>query len=164
MRLELTATGVARATLSMRNAATLLHHLDAVGPRRWVESNDVVLDGTACWERLFMIRCHEDDAPAANGRHGRLVTWHEGGTLVLDCARSLLRELVARAAEAAPDAMRAGNLELRVESDEKHYAQRLAAPGRVAEETEQHLAAVYGRAVREPVRLGDVTTILFQRP
>ena len=161
MKLELTSAGVARATLSRRNVATLLHHLEAAGPRRWVESNDVLEDGGASWERLFVARCHEDDEAAANGLHGSAVAWSEGASVVVDCSRSLLTALLALAEEAEPEPIRAGQLELRAEGDERHYLGRMVAPGRVEEATEQHLLAAYGRAVREPVRLGPVATILF---
>lgn len=163
MKLELTSTGVARATLSKRNVAALLHKLDARGSGRWMESNDVHQDGAACWERLFIVRCHEDAEPAANAEHGQAVTWADGGTFVVDYSRSLLRRLIELADEEEPDAVRLGHLELRVETDEAHYAGRLAAPGLLEEATEQHLVERYGRPVREPEQLGPLTMILFDR-
>jgi hypothetical protein len=162
MRLELTPTGVARATLSRRNAATLMHELDTLGPGRWLESNDVSEDGVACWERLLVARCHRDSEPAASGERGRVVAWGEGATFVIDYARSLLQELVDLGSTTPPP-IRVGRLELLVESDAAHYAERLAAPGLMEEETERHLAEAYGAPVREPLSLGPLTLILFAR-
>jgi hypothetical protein len=163
MKLELTTTGVARATLSKRNAAALLHQLDAPGTCRWVESNDVHQDGAACWERLFVARWHEDAEPAANGEHGLAVTWAEGATFVVDYSRSLLRQLLALAEDPQLEAIRLAHLELRIESDEAHYASRLAPPGLLEEDTEAHLTQKYGQPVRAPEQLGPLTMILFHK-
>jgi hypothetical protein len=163
MKLELTATGVARATLSRRNAAAMLRHLDVPGPCHWIESNDVSQDGVAFWERLFVARWHEDSEPAANGESGVAVTWCEGATFVVDYSRSLLRRLLASVGDEPPGILRLGHLELCAESDEEHYADRLSPPGLLLQETEDHLVETYGEAVRPPENLGPVTMILFDR-
>jgi hypothetical protein len=163
MRLELAATGVIRATLSKRNVAAMLHQLDAPGPCRWVESNDVYQDDAACWERLFVARWHEDSEPAANGERGVAVTWSEGATIVIDYSRSLLCRLLA-SVEDDPVDLRAGHLEISAESDDAHYSSRLTPPGLLEPETEEHLLETYGEAVRAPENLGPVTMILFHRP